>query len=236
MQNALIRTRALLGDEGMEALRSARVAVFGIGGVGAACAEALARSGVGTVDLIDPDTVNESNLNRQLVALTGTVGMNKARAMAERIGQFGCDTRVNVHELFFDESTLGKMDLSEYDYIADCIDTVRSKMLIICEGERLHVPVISALGTGNKLHPEMLKLSDIHRTNVCPLARVIRRLCRERGIKHLNVVYSEEEAPHLSLGEENGRHPPASAAFVPNAAGMIMAGKIVRDLTGREPI
>lgn len=230
MDTALLRTRTLLGDDAMQRLFHARVAVFGIGGVGAACAEALVRSGIGHIVLIDPDTVNESNRNRQLIALCSTVGMNKAEAMRARARDIMPECDVQAYPVFYDEGNADTFDFSEYDYIADCIDTVKSKLLIITRGAAAGTPVISALGTGNKLHPEMLKISDIYETSVCPLARVVRSLCRKNGIERLPVVWSDEEPCHVTVGDENGRHPPASCAFVPNAAGFMMASRIVRDL------
>ena len=228
----MIRTETLIGGENVNKLRNARVAVFGIGGVGAACAEALARSGVGHLVLIDPDTVSESNLNRQLVALRSTVGKNKAQVMKERIADIFPECEVTALPLFYEAGNADTLPFTGFDGIADCIDTVTSKLLIIRRARENGVRVISALGTGNKLHPEMLELADIYATSVCPLARVMRKRCRENGIEHLQVVYSREEARHMTAGEENGRHPPASMAFVPNAAGMIMASKLVRDIIG----
>ncbi len=230
----LIRTQALLGEEAIQKLKNARVAVFGVGGVGGYCAEGLARAGIGHIDLFDADNISVSNINRQLIALQSTVGRGKAEVMAERIRDILPRTEVRVHAVFYDESTAGDFPFSDYDYVADCIDTVKSKMLIIRTAKEAGVPVICALGTGNKLHPEMLEVTDITKTEVCPLAKVMRKLCRDNGIHRLNVVYSRETPAHVCVGEENGRHPPASVSFVPPVAGMLMAGKIIRDLCGIE--
>ena len=227
------RTRALLGDAVMERLKHSRVAVFGIGGVGAYCAEGLARCGVGQLELIDPDTVSESNINRQLIALRSTVGRSKAAVMAERIADIDPETGVRIHEVFYDEHTRSRFELSEYDFIADCIDTVTSKLLLIREAKEAGVPIISCLGTGNRLHPERFRVADIYETSGCPLARIMRRLCRENGIERLRVVFSDEPAAPITVEEENGRHPPASVSFVPPAAGMVMCGEIVRSLIGQ---
>lgn len=224
------RTEALLGPDAMDTLHSARMAVFGVGGVGSACAEALARCGVGRIDLFDPDTVSFSNINRQLIALHSTVGRYKADVMKERIREIDPEIDCRAYKVFYEEANCNEYPFGGYDYIADCIDTVSSKLLIIKQARLNGVKVISALGTGNKLHPELLRCADIKKTNVCPLARVMRRLCRENGITELKVIYSEEEPRKVCVGEENGRHPPASISFVPPAAGMLMAGEIIREI------
>lgn len=226
------RTEALIGPEALSRLQAARVAVFGIGGVGSACAEALARGGIGGIDLFDPDTVSLSNLNRQLVALQSTVGQGKAQSMAERIRDIHPETDVRVFPVFYEEGNAQEYPFSGYDYVADCIDTVKSKMLIITRAKAANVPVICALGTGNKLHPEMLRAADIYDTSVCPLAKVMRKLCRDQGIRKLKVIFSEELPARVCVGEENGRHPPASISFVPPVAGMLMAAEIIRDIAG----
>ena len=227
------REIALIGQEAFEKITHSRVAVFGIGGVGGHCAEALARAGIGRIDLFDHDTVSVSNINRQLIALDSTVGRSKVQAMAERIRDINPDCDVRALEIFYDAETAKEYPLSEYDYIADCIDTVTSKMLLITSAKKANVPILCALGTGNKLHPEMLEISDIQKTETCPLARILRKKCREAGIEHVKVVWSREIPAHLCVeGGESGRHAPASVSFVPPVAGMLMAGEIIRSLAG----
>ncbi|MBO2515821.1 MAG: tRNA threonylcarbamoyladenosine dehydratase [Clostridiales bacterium] len=228
------REIALIGQEAFDRLRRSRVAVFGVGGVGGYCAEALARAGVGHIELFDHDTVSVSNINRQIIALDSTAGQSKARVMAARIRDIDPGCKVICREVFYDAGNAADFPLSDYDYIADCIDTVSSKMLLITGAKEAGVPVICALGTGNKLHPELLEIADIHKTETCPLARIIRKKCREAGIDHLKVVYSREEPAHVCVdgGEDTGRHAPASISFVPPVAGMLMAGEIVRTLAG----
>ena len=227
------REIALIGQEAFEKLTHSRVAVFGIGGVGGHCAEALARAGIGRIDLFDHDTVSVSNINRQLIALDSTVGKSKVQAMAERIRDINPDCDVRALEIFYDAGTATEYPLSEYDYIADCIDTVTSKMLLITSAKEANVPILCALGTGNKLRPEMLQISDIQKTETCPLARILRKKCREAGIEHVKVVWSREIPAHLCVeGGESGRHAPASVSFVPPVAGMLMAGEIIRSLAG----
>lgn len=223
------RTELIFGAGAMDKLKNARVAVFGAGGVGGYVIEALARSGVGTIDIIDNDTVSESNINRQIIALTQTVGRYKTDVMEERIKSINPDAKVNKYRMFFMPDT--EMDFSVYDYIADAIDTVKGKIEIITRADKAGVRVISSMGAGNKLDPSRFEVADIYKTSVCPLARVMRRELKLRGIKKLKVVYSKEESVKLSeVIEENGRHLPGSVAFVPPAAGLLIAAEIVKDI------
>ena len=183
----------LLGKEGMDRLASSRVAVFGAGGVGGYVIEALVRSGIGELDIIDRDTVSESNINRQIIATTKTVGMPKTEAAAERARSINPGIRLNLHNMFFLPETAGSFDFSQYDYVVDAVDTVGAKIEIIMRSIECGVPVISSMGAGNKLHPEMFELADIYDTSVCPLARVMRRELKKRGVRALPVVYSREE-------------------------------------------
>lgn len=231
MSEQYARTELLLGSAAMEKLRKARVAVFGIGGVGGYAVEALARSGVGTLDLIDNDTVALSNLNRQIIALHSTLGMYKVDAAAARIRDIDPDITVHAHRCFFLPETAAQFDFSQYDYVIDAIDTVKGKIEIIMQAIAAGTPVISSMGAGNKLDPSAFRVADIYKTKVCPLARVMRYELKKRGVKKLKVVYSEE-APVTRGGKGDGtrRTTPGSAAFVPSAAGLILAGEVIRDL------
>lgn len=237
MQERLIRTEMLLGSEAMERLNKARVAVFGIGGVGGHIAEALARSGVGEIDLIDSDKVAESNINRQLIALSSTVGQYKVNVMRERIREINPQIKVNVFPCFFLPENKDMFDFSSYSYIADAVDTVTAKIELVMEAQKYHVPIISSMGAGNKLNPAAFEVADIYKTSVCPLAKVMRRELKKRGIKQLKVVYSKEEPikPGIEEAVPDGssrRSIPGSIAFVPSVAGLIMAGEIVKDIAG----
>ena len=223
------RTEALVGSDGMARLRGARVAVFGIGGVGGHVCEALARSGVGELHLVDMDRVSETNINRQIIALHSTVGRYKTEVMAERIADISPECKVREFRMFYLPETADEIDLSAYDYVVDAIDTVSAKIELAVRAQRAGVPLIASMGTGNKLHPEMLEITDIYKTSTCPLARVMRRELKARGIKKLTVLYSAE-TPIPSVIEENGRHAPASTPFVPGAAGLIIAAHVVREL------
>ena len=229
------RSVPLLGEDGLAALQSARIAVFGIGGVGGHLCEALARAGVGELHLFDKDTVSLTNINRQAVALHSTVGLPKVEVMKARIADINPDCRVVTHEVFYLPENADAYDLSGYDYIADAIDTVSAKIELICRAKAQGVPIISAMGAGNKLDPSAFRVSDLSKTQGCPLARIMRRELGARGIKHLCVVYSEEKPQPSRLPSEHGKHIPASLSFVPPVMGLIMAGKIVRDLAGIEP-
>lgn len=228
------RTRMLIGGGAMARLRAARVAVFGVGGVGGYAVEALARSGVGALDLIDSDTVCLSNLNRQIIATRETVGRYKVDAAAERVASIDPETAVRTYRTFYLPETADEFDLRQYDYIVDAIDTVTGKIALVLNAQKAGTPIISALGTGNKLDPGKLALGDIYDTSVCPLARVMRRELRRRGVERLTVLWSSEEPVEpLAPEEESSRRAvPGSTAFVPGAGGLILAGKVVRDLTG----
>ncbi len=235
MNEQFERTRLLLGDEGMKKLKSSRVAVFGIGGVGGHLAEALVRSGVGEIDLIDDDTVSVSNINRQAVASFSAVGKPKVEAARERFLDLNPDCRINTVQKFFTTETADEFDFSKYDYVADAIDTVTGKIEIVMRCNESGTPVISSMGAGNKLDPTQFEVTDIYKTETCPLARVMRRELKKRGIRKLKVVYSKEPAlTPLECSEESGAHQkrltPGSVAFVPSVAGLIMAGEIIKDL------
>lgn len=237
MPDQFSRTRLLLGGEGTRRLRQSRVAVFGLGGVGGYAVEALCRSGVGALDLIDNDRVCLTNLNRQILATHATVGQYKTDAARERILAIDPDAEVRVYNTFFTPETAGQFDFTVYDYVLDAIDTVTGKLELICRAKGAGVPVISCMGAGNKMDPTALELADIYETSICPLARVMRKELRRRGVESLKVVYSKE--PPLmpgDAGEEASprRQIPGSNAFVPAAAGLIMAGEVVRELSGWE--
>ncbi|MBP1534687.1 MAG: tRNA threonylcarbamoyladenosine dehydratase [Ruminococcus sp.] len=236
MESQFSRTALLLGDEAIDKLRKCRVAVFGVGGVGGAAVEALARSGIGTLDLCDNDTVAASNLNRQLIALHSTVGQYKVDAAAARIQDICPDTKVNIHRCFFMPDTADEFDFTQYDYVIDAIDTVTGKIEIIMRAKQAGVPVISAMGAGNKLDPTAFRVADIYKTQVCPLARVMRHELKKRGVKKLKVVYSEETPLTPKASDEEAptgrRSVPGSTAFVPTVAGFIIAGEVVKDLAG----
>lgn len=236
MQSQFSRTELLLGSDAMERLYTARIAVFGIGGVGGYAVEALARSGIGTLDLFDHDTVSLTNLNRQIIATHATVGMPKVEAARQRILAINPNAIVNAHQVFYTPDTADQFDFSRYDYVIDAIDTVTGKLCIIQNAVAAGVPVISCMGTGNKLDASALQVTDISKTTFCPLARIMRKELRKRGIEHLKVVYSTEEALTPVGAEEEAaalgkRTIPGSTAFVPGAAGLILAGEVIRDLT-----
>lgn len=235
MQNEFSRAELLLGQEAMQRLSNSRVAVFGVGGVGGHAVEALARCGVGTLDLIDNDTVSITNINRQIIALHSTVGRLKVDVAAERILDINPQATVHRHACFFLPDTADRFDFSQYDYVIDCIDTVSGKIEIILRSQAAGVPVISAMGAGNKLNPGMFKVADIYSTRVCPLARAMRGLLKKKGVKQLKVVYSEEEAMKpLEEINENGRVLPGSLSFVPSVMGLMLAGEVIRDLIAKE--
>lgn len=229
------RSLPLLGEDGLDQLQKARVAVFGIGGVGGHLCEALARAGVGELHLFDKDTVSLSNINRQAVALHSTVGQPKVEVMKARIADINPECRVVTHEVFYLPENADEYDLSGFDYVADAIDTVSAKIELICRAKAANVPIISAMGAGNKLDPSAFRVADLAKTQSCPLARIMRRELGARGIRHLTVVYSEEKPRPSLLPSEHGKHTPASVSFVPPAMGLVMAGKIVCDLSGVSP-
>ena len=224
------RTALLIGEESVQKLHTKRVAVFGVGGVGGYVVEALARSGVGALDLIDNDTVSLSNINRQIIALHSTIGRFKTEVAAERAKDINPDIIVRTHNVFYLPETAAQFDFSQYDYVVDAIDTVSGKLALIEQAKRANVPVISAMGAGNKLIPAF-EVADISKTSVCPLARVMRRELKKRGVEHVKVVYSKEE-PLVTdeKDEESGKSVPGSVAFVPSVVGLIIAGEVIKDL------
>lgn len=251
MREELSRTGLLIGEEGVEKLQSARVAVFGIGGVGGYVVEALARSGVGALDLIDNDTVALSNLNRQIIATKQTVGQYKVDVMKERIMSINPEAQVEVYRCFFLPENADEFDFAQYDYVVDAVDTVTAKLEIIMRAKAVGVPVISCMGAGNKLDPTKFEVTDIYKTTMCPLAKVMRRELKKRGVESLKVVYSTEQAlqPRIPEKEDNQsgqsvdqsntenpgssrRSTPGSIAYVPAVAGLIAAGEVIKDLLG----
>ena len=244
MSDPFIRTRMLIGDAPLERLARAKVAVFGVGGVGGFCVEALARAGVGTLHLYDDDTVAESNLNRQIAALRSTIGRPKGEALAQRVRDINPDCQVEAIRMFYLPENADSVDLARYDYVVDAIDTVAAKLELAVRCTALGVPIISAMGTGNKLDPTAFVVTDISKTQGCPLARVMRKELRKRGIQHLKVVYSTEE-PRTPIrpaqaeapaggdtrpGTTARRDTPGSISFVPAAAGLVLASAVVREL------
>lgn len=239
MSEQFIRTQMLLGERGLRRLFAARVAVFGVGGVGGYAVEALARSGVGALDLIDDDTVCLSNLNRQIIATHSTVGQYKVDVAAQRIRDINPQAVVRAHRVFYSPETAAQFDFAQYDYVVDAIDTVTGKLALVEQARRAGTPIISCMGAGNKLDAAAFEVADIQQTSVCPLARVMRRELKRRGIEHLKVVYSRElprtPTPDAQTeGEESPsrKRSPGSVAFVPAAAGLILAGEVIRDLAG----
>ena len=232
------RTALLFGEEGLERLSAARVAVFGIGGVGGHAAEALVRSGIGAIDLIDSDTVSVSNLNRQLVALHSTVGKYKVDIARERFLDINPELKIKTYKTFYTPETAAEFNFSDYDYVIDAIDTVTGKIALVMQAQEAGTPIICSMGAGNKLDPSAFEVADIYKTSVCPLAKVMRYELKKRGVKRLKVVYSRElpRTPDLSLTSEKPvgtrRTIPGSTAFVPSAAGLILAGKVIRDIAG----
>lgn len=242
MCEQFIRTQIIYGKSAMERLSKARIAVFGIGGVGGHTVEALVRSGVGAVDLIDNDYVCLSNLNRQIIATHKTIGMSKTDAAEERIYEINPHCKVTKHKVFFTPQTSGEFDFSLYDYVIDAIDTVSGKIELVMKANEANIPIISSMGAGNKTNPAMFEVSDIYKTSVCPLARVMRNELKKRRIKKLKVVYSKEqpikpleseltELKELENTSTKRRQTPGSTAFVPSVAGLIIAGEVINDLT-----
>ncbi len=238
--DAYSRTRLLLGSDGMEKLKNATVAVFGLGGVGGYVVEALARSGIGALELVDHDTISLSNLNRQILATRDTVGCSKAETAAARVRSIDPEIAVTARTQFFGPDSLADFDFSRYSYVVDAIDTVTCKLALITAAQNAGVPIISSMGTGNKLDPTAFRIGDIHETSVCPLARIMRKECRKRGIRKLKVLYSTEEPIFPQIPPEDpiwqelpqGRNAlPGSVAFVPAAAGLIIAGEVIKDIT-----
>ena len=223
MQNQFSRTELLFGAEGMAKLHAAKVAVFGVGGVGGYTVEALTRSGIGSIDIYDFDKFDISNLNRQLHALHSSLGRYKVDVVRERVLDINPDIKINAFKMFYTPDNSSDIDLSIYDYIVDAIDTVTGKIELITKADQMSVPIISSMGAGNKIDASRFEVADIYSTSVCPLARIMRYELRSRGIKKLKVVYSKEEPKYKGT-------PPASTAFVPAAAGLIIAGEVVRDI------
>lgn len=240
MEEQFLRTAMLLGEKGVQRLQNARVAVFGLGGVGGYVVEALCRAGIGALDLIDKDDVSLSNVNRQILATHATVGMLKTRAAARRIAEINPHCVVREYPVFYLPETADEFDFTQYDYIVDAVDTVTAKLLLVQRAKEASTPIISCMGTGNKLDASMFEVADITKTSMCPLARVMRRELSKRGIRHLKVVYSKEEAltptgweaEAAALGK---RQIPGSSAFVPGTAGLILAGEVVRDIAMAAP-
>lgn len=240
MEEQFLRTAMLLGEDGVRRLQNARVAVFGLGGVGGYVVEALCRAGIGALDLIDKDDVSLSNLNRQILATHATVGMLKTQAAARRIAEINPRCVVREYPVFYLPETADEFDFTQYDYIVDAVDTVTAKLMLVQRAKEASTPIISCMGTGNKLDASMFEVADITKTSMCPLARVMRRELSKRGIRHLKVVYSKEEAltptgweaEAAALGK---RQIPGSSAFVPGTAGLILAGEVVRDIAMAAP-
>lgn len=231
MKEEWSRTAYIYGEEAVKKINKSKIAVFGVGGVGGFTCEALARAGVGQIDIFDKDTVSLSNINRQIIALHSTVGKPKVEIMRERILDINPECHVNAYEVFYLPDNADEYDLSKYDYIVDAVDTVSAKLEIICRADKLGVPVISAMGAGNKTDPTAFEVADINKTSVCPLARVMRRELKKRGIVKLKVVYSKEEPIKRSVEEtEKGKVPPGSLSFVPSVMGLIIASEVVKDL------
>ena len=230
MTDQFDRTRLLIGEEGLAKLKKARVAVFGVGGVGGFAVEALVRSGIGAFDLIDNDTVALSNLNRQIIATRDTIGKLKVEVMRDRILSINPQAEIRMYPCFYLPENAAEFDFSQYSYVVDAVDTVTAKIDIIMQAQAAGVPVISSMGAGNKMDPTRFEVTDIYKTTVCPLARVMRRELKKRGVKQLKVVYSTEKAI------KTGADVPGSFAFVPSVAGLLVAGEVIRDLIGYERI
>ena len=230
MKDEFTRTALLLGQEALSKLASSHVLVFGVGGVGGHAVDALARAGIGHITVVDNDKVSPSNINRQMIALHSTIGRSKVEVMKERILDINPEAEVIAKELFFLPETADEFDFGKYDYVLDCVDTVSAKIAIIAKAKKADVPVISAMGAGNKLDPSKFRISDISKTEYCPLAKVMRRELRTRGINHVDVCWSPEVPVKPSCTD--GKPVPGSVSFVPSVCGLIMAGKVITDLAG----
>ena len=228
MENQFSRTELIIGKEKVESLKNAKVAVFGIGGVGSYVVEGLARVGIGNFVLVDKDEVSVSNINRQIIALHSTVGKAKVEVAKDRILEINPDAKVDVYQEFFMPETKGILDES-IDYVVDSVDTVTAKIELIVRANKLNIPIISCMGTGNKLDPTRFEITDIYKTSVCPLAKVMRKELKSRGIKKLKVLYSKEEPIKLEVNEKEKRTP-GSISFVPSVAGLIIAGEVIKDI------
>ncbi|MBP3656086.1 MAG: tRNA threonylcarbamoyladenosine dehydratase [Clostridia bacterium] len=230
MDERFIRTALIFGDEGMSRLEKSRVAVFGVGGVGGHCVQALARAGVGAIDVFDDDVVSITNINRQAVAMTSTIGRPKVEVIRDQVLDINPQAQVACRRMFYTPENADEVDLSVYDYIIDAIDTVKAKTELIARAHALGIPVISAMGAGNKLDPTRFEVADIYATSICPLCRAMRTQLKKRGIPAHKVVYSREEALSVVADTANGRHAPGSVSFVPPVMGMILAGEVIKDL------
>lgn len=236
MESQFSRTALLIGSDALDQLWQKRIALFGVGGVGGFAAEALIRAGIGSLDVFDNDTINESNLNRQLIALHSTLGMSKVDAIQARLNDISPNAQIGANRLFYLPETADQVDFARYDYIIDCIDTVKAKVDLAVRAFQMGIPIISAMGAGNKLDPTAFEVADLYETSVCPLARVLRSELRKRGVTHLKVVYSKE--PPLVPREKaesdapGRRSVPGSISFCPSVAGLILAGEVIRDLLG----
>jgi len=232
MLNKFSRTQLIFGRDRMEKLRNSRVAVFGLGGVGGYIAEALARSGVGTLDLFDHDTVALTNINRQIYATAKTIGRYKTDVAKERIQDINPEAAVNVYKMFFTPANSHEIDFSQYNYIADAIDTVTGKTELVMKSIEYNVPIISSMGTGNKIDPTRFEVADIYDTQICPLAKVMRRELKKRGVEKLKVVYSKEEPVKVShqIDADNNKQVPGSVSYVPSVAGLIIASEVIKDI------
>lgn len=232
MKDRFFRTGLLIGEEALNKLKKCRVAVFGLGGVGSYATEALARSGIGSMDIFDGDVVDITNINRQIIALESTIGMPKAEVSEKRIKDINPNINVESHNCFFNKDNQHDFDFSKYDYVVDAIDMVSSKLLLIKICKDLNVPIISSMGTGNKLNPTLLKVKDIYSTSNCPLARVMRRELRKMSIKSLKVVCSDEIPSYTPKSDEDnpGKRVNSSISFVPSVAGLIIASEVIKDL------
>ncbi len=228
MENQFTRTEMLIGTDSLNKLFKSRVAVFGIGGVGGYVVEALARAGVGNIDLIDNDDINITNINRQIFALNSTIGKPKVEVARDRILDINPEIKVRAYKKFFSPETSFEFDFSQYDYVIDAIDSVSGKIELIIKSQRENIPIISSMGTGNKLHPEMFEITDIYKTSVCPLAKVMRTELKKRGVKKLKVLYSKETPI-----KQEGQRIPASISFVPPVAGLMLAGFVIREIINK---
>ena len=230
MNERFSRTEVLFGTDAMKKLRDSRVIVFGVGGVGGHAAEALVRSGVGHIAIVDFDKVEETNINRQLVALTSTIGKSKVEVLKNRLLDINPSLDIEAIEKFYLPENENEFDLSKYDYIVDAVDNMSAKISLVCRANELNVPIISAMGAGNKIEPTMLEVSDIYKTSVDPLEKILRHELRNRGIKKLKVVYSKEEPIKVNLKDEKRRAIPGSTSFVPSTMGLIIASEVIKDL------
>lgn len=233
MEDRFSRTALLIGEDSLKRLEGSHVIIFGVGGVGGYVAEALARSGVGHLSLVDKDTVSVSNINRQIIATTATIGRPKVEVMKERIADINPMAIVDCYQCFYLPETAGQFDFTTYDYVVDAVDNVTAKIELVLRAKEAGTPIMASMGAGNKLEPSRFEVADIYKTSVCPLAKVMRRELKKREVRDLKVVYSKEEPRKNDVpGEEGRRSTPGSIAFVPSAAGLILAGEVVKDLCG----